>query len=97
MDKRLYIECYCHDNEHRVVFTRYEDNWNDKEIYLSYYLSNHDSLLKRIWTAIKYVFGYRSRYGDFGSTILTEKTTQQLRDFLNEALNYWNEESKGDK
>lgn len=85
-----YIECSCTDSEHTIRLTKYKDDvdW-DHWVYVSYYLSNNDNIFKRIWTAIKYIFGYKSRYGDFGETLLEEKEIKKIIKYLQDALEDW--------
>jgi len=58
-----YFECECYTPEHTVRFTYDPD---DGELYMSVYLWRWP-FWKRVWIAIKYVFGYTSKFGDFDS------------------------------
>jgi hypothetical protein len=50
--------------------------------YTSVYLHHYQSFLKRIWIAIKYVFGYRSKYGHWDCFIMQPKDAERLRSLL---------------
>jgi len=65
-----YYECQCSTPEHTLVFSIDED---DGSVYTSIYLNQYNSFFKRVWIAIKYVFGYKSKYGHWDSTILNKK------------------------
>jgi hypothetical protein len=60
-----HFECICDSNEHMITFKYMKNSYdtNEPELYCSIYLNQYRGLLKRIWTAIKYVFGYKCRYG----------------------------------
>ena len=82
-----HVICECSDHSHTVRFMRFEpqDDW-DNEIYISSYLSTEPNIFKRIWYGIRYIFGYRSQYGEFGETIMNTDQATKLRDYLNEFL-----------
>lgn len=62
------ILCECHCDEHQMTF-KYDSEPEWENIYISYYLQSN-TLWNRIETAIRHIFGHRSRYGDFGEIIL---------------------------
>ena len=71
--------CSCGANEHFFILTEFED---DKEfIYLSVYLS-HVGFFSRIVNALKYVFGYKSKYGEFTEICLDRSTQSRIKAFL---------------
>ena len=59
--------CACHSSEHQIL-TEYDEKYN--QIYVQIHLSTHKNFFKRIWVAIKYVFGYKSRYGEWDNIII---------------------------
>ena len=62
--KSEFFDCLCHSDEHVIIFRYFDDNNDDlKEFYLSVYLNQYRSLFKRIWVAVKYIFGYKCKYG----------------------------------
>ena len=75
-----YYECACHSDEHRLVFT-YEPG--DKEVYASTFLSNYHGIFGRIKNAIKYIFGYKCKYGHFDCFILHENDLDKMINMLN--------------
>lgn len=73
--------CECHNVEHQLVFSYFEDE--DDEVYVDIYLIPEHNILKRIWNAIKYIFGYRSKYGHFDSFIFQKSDAPKLVKILN--------------
>lgn len=75
--------CKCNSIEHQVVFTYFTDN---KEIEGDVYMTIHlipDSFLKRLINGIKYIFGHRSKYGDFDEFIFNRKDADKLQKVVN--------------
>jgi hypothetical protein len=75
--------CKCNSTEHQIVF------WLDKgekEISVQIHLKHYNNIIKRIWVAVKYVFGYRSRYGDWDNFTLKPEDKNRLMNSL-EKLN----------
>ena len=64
-----HFDCECHTPEHSIRFTYDPD---DGDLYMSVFLWKW-SFWKRVWIAVKYIFGYTSRYGDFDSGPSFEK------------------------
>jgi hypothetical protein len=79
------IICDCESTEHQMVL-RYDD---DKDLGRMVYVEIHLVPLvwyKRMWMGIKYIFGYKCKYGNFEEMILSPKHTRQVYD-LYEFLN----------
>tara|TARA_Y100000294_G_scaffold157561_1_gene159240 strand:+ start:130 stop:432 length:303 start_codon:yes stop_codon:yes gene_type:complete len=87
-----HVICECSDHSHTVRLTHFEpqDDW-DSEIYISSHLSTEPNIFKRIWYGIRYVFGYRSRHGEFGETVMKVEQAKELRDYLTEFVESTNE------
>lgn len=69
--KRLdeHIICACGDVEHQIIFRTIDD---DDDVYMSVHLAPLP-FHKRLIHAIKYIFGHRSKYGDFDEVIITKQ------------------------
>jgi len=82
MSDNLHLICSCGLDEHQITFSM-DDYMDDyaPEFYISYHLQS-DSFLKRIKNAFKHIFGFKSRYGDFGNMLLTLKDADEIIDFL---------------
>jgi hypothetical protein len=71
--------CDCLSLEHQIVFL-YDSE--DNELICEVHLSNYLTWPKRIYHAVKYIFGYRSCYGNFDSTIISSKNKHQFQKAL---------------
>jgi hypothetical protein len=76
--KREYVECECGTIEHMLRFT-----WNDDpdwpEIYVDVYLNQRYGLFKRLWYGLKYIFGFKSRFGQFDEATMSYEKVEQLK------------------
>jgi len=64
--------CSCSSKEHQIIIDNDED-----EVYVSVHLV-HRSFFKRLIYGIKYIFGYKCRYGNFEEFILDKSHIKQL-------------------
>ena len=82
--EQQFIVCDCGHIEHLIVlsFDPDESEPEYREIYLEVFLNPHRHFLVRVWHAIKYIFGYRSKYGDFDEVVLGKSQVAKLMDFL---------------
>lgn len=89
--KVLYIECGCIDSEHLISLRRFieSDDNDDKEIYMSYYLSDYKGILKKMWDALKYILGYQNEDGNFGGTMILAEELEKVIDYLQDVLEAW--------
>ncbi len=78
IEKTQFFECCCFSSEHILIFSYCVE---DNEVYTTVFL-NHDSFFKRIINAIKYVFGYKCRYGHFDTFILNKDDLNNLINLL---------------
>lgn len=75
-----YLECRCYSPDHTVRFV-FDDDPEYPELY-AYVLLSQESLFKRIWKALKYVFGFSCRYGHFDEFILRREDCDRLISLL---------------
>jgi hypothetical protein len=90
-----YFDCLCYSNEHTVRFVldpnaKEDGNYEDR-LWLETYLHNYHRWYKRLWIAIKYVFGYRCMYGHFDCTIIKPSQYKKLRELIEHAERLDNE------
>lgn len=78
-DEVLHSTCKCYSAEHTL---RWSYDPSEKEFYTEVFLSQYRNVFQRIWVAIKYVFGYKCRYGHWDCTLLSKEEAIKLRDFL---------------
>ena len=69
--------CQCNSVEHQVSFTWVEDKELDGDVYMEIHLSKL-SFWDRLKHGIKYIFGYRCKYGDFDEVILKKEDVHKL-------------------
>ena len=67
------LECKCTSNQHIMILSKDEDGY-----FVSIHLAPHN-FFTRIFYAIKYVFGYRSKYGDFEEILLSKDAVKVLK------------------
>lgn len=60
-----------------VVYDREE-----KELFIQTQLVNHKNFLRRIWSALKYILGYKCKYGAWEETVLDKEGIEKLSKFI---------------
>lgn len=84
------ILCNCHRPEHQLILTYFPDDAlrqaqeppNEKEMYVQVHLVTYDNFFKRLWTGLRFAFGYHCRYGEWDELILTVEEGKEVWDFL---------------
>lgn len=71
--------CECSSTEHQIVIHYNED---DNIAYCHVHLTTHKNFFKRLWAALRYTFGYKSKYGAWDEFILTPAHAKQLEGLL---------------
>ncbi|MBT3922445.1 MAG: hypothetical protein HOF21_07690 [Nitrospina sp.] len=79
--KTDYFLCECSFPEH-LFFFFYDDK--DNVLYLNIHLSVQQGIFRRIWTAIKYIFGHQSTYGGFDEIIIRPEDRERLVSVINQ-------------
>lgn len=72
--------CKCYNTEHQLIFSYFTD---EKEVYVSVHLIPEYRIFRRIWNAIKYIFGHRSIYGHFDEFIFKSEDADKLQSIVN--------------
>lgn len=70
--------CECGDPEHQFIV----DKDQDFGVYIAILLNPEKSIFKRIWIAIKYIFGHKSIYGAFDYVIINDEDIDRLCEIL---------------
>lgn len=78
--KNHFVVCACNSSEHTIRFM-YDSE--EKELYTEVYLNQHNNFFKRLKIAVKYLFGYTSKYGHFDCTMFSPDEVIKLRAFMN--------------
>lgn len=98
-DSELFL-CECGSAEHQIIFQTYDfsegmtpetlTEWPVEErqaFSITIFLNQYRGFFKRLWVAIKYLFGYKCRYGDFDTIMLgtedAERMVKSLQGYLN--------------
>jgi hypothetical protein len=79
IERQVFI-CECNSLEHQLIFWYDEE---DKELYCEPHLSTHTGFFKRLYSGLRYAFGYKSKYGNWDSTIFKQQDLEKLTEFLN--------------
>ena len=82
--EELFI-CQCGDPSHQFIIAADKETTEGPCAFISVHLSREHNIFKRMWYAIKYVFGARSIYGDFDEIIINPNDADRLQkvvDFL---------------
>lgn len=69
-----FFECICGSEAHTLRF-QLDD---DVELYTSVFLNQYRGFFGRLWIAIKYLFGYKCRYGHWDCTMLKLEDADRL-------------------
>ena len=92
MEEKIFI-CSCCSLEHQVAFWQWKDE-NYNELYINIHLYAHENFFKKLWTGIRYIFGHRSRFGEWDEFIFRQEDLQELKEFLNNNFNYEKKETE---
>jgi len=84
----IIIGCDCGSNEHQIVVSIWPEVNDDEqcEFFLAPHLRIYDGFFKRLWAAIRYVFGHKSRYGHFGEIVLTPNDVREMFRFFDKHI-----------
>lgn len=77
------LVCDCNSTEHQIVIYWDEE---DKCAYCKIHLTNYS-----FWKRLKYLFGYKCKFGAWDEFILSEKHIPQLKQLLEKLQNRKNE------
>lgn len=80
MKHEILIVCNCSSAEHQMLIRKFSD---EDEAYIHIHLKRK-SFFKRLISGIKYIFGYKCKYGDFEEIIVDKDNTEQLYEMLKE-------------
>lgn len=78
-NKREILVCECHSLDHQFAIW-YDDD--SKELYIEPHLASKP-WWKRIQYSIKYILGYKSRFGSFDEIIINPDDADKLIGYLN--------------
>ena len=86
-----YIGCECKSPEHNFLLTLDQD---DKTLILTIFLANNYPWYIRVLKAIKYVFGYKCRYGHFDEMIVDSSNSTKLFELMKKFKEFHTNQNK---
>lgn len=86
IEEPKYFSCACYSDEHTMKFQYLRDDEDARfsEVCASFYVGRTGGCLVRLWAFVKFLFGHRTKYGDFDNFILREKDVDKLLTLLSE-------------
>lgn len=82
----LFVLCDCKNPEHQLVLTADVDKEWGSFISVETHLTTYRNIFKRVWVAVKYVFGHRSKYGEWDDVLIDPTEAERIRDYINKFL-----------
>lgn len=82
---KIMVDCNCYSDEHRAFFSLADEK---DLIFMHIFLVDYDNIFKRIWKAVKYVFGYKCKFGHWDEFQLSRREAKELMEMLNELIDY---------
>ena len=79
------VNCSCNDPSHMLHFYYNEE---DNDLIVTTVLRTEKNIFKRIWIALKYIFGYKRLMCEFSDTLLEENKIKELENLLSQAKHY---------
>lgn len=84
-EKGIVVECTCWYADHQVQL-HYSEDAPYEGLYLTVHLTSPDNVFQRIWYAIRYIFGYKCRYGAWDELDLDRTDCQKVVTYLNDYI-----------
>jgi hypothetical protein len=81
LDGTEFFECQCHSDEHVLRLTLSLDD-EDPEIYASVFLRQYRSFFKRLVIAVRYLFGYKCKYGHWDCFLMKPGDAMRMQGML---------------
>lgn len=85
LDGTNYFECGCGADEHTLRFTM-DKGPEDPGIYTSIYLNQYRPWWVRVGGGLKYIFGYKCKYGHWDCWLMRDEDAKRLRDMCDDYL-----------
>ena len=96
LDQTLFLECMCYSDEHTLKWWLDADpDW--PQVYVSVFLESYPNVFKRMWVAIRYVFGYKCRFGHWDSFMLRPEDIGRMQALLEAYQKAWHDSVENDK
>lgn len=79
--------CECENPKHLIIFS-YSDDEISNDVYMTVHINPCYGFWKRLVHAMRYLFGHKSKYGDFDTFIFKSEDADRLQkivDYMNKA------------
>jgi hypothetical protein len=86
LDGTEFLECSCGSDEHTLRFILSMDE-DEPEIYTTVHLGSYPRGWKRVWIGIRYIFGYKSKYGAWDCFLMKAADAERLQFMLQRLIN----------
>lgn len=78
--------CECRSDEHQYLIYYSDEEMPSGQtcptVYIHPHLITYNSFWKRVWVAIKYIFGHRTKYGQWDEFMLRSSDADKLQDVV---------------
>lgn len=82
METKLVL-CDCGSAEHQLILSYCDDEEPEFQMmYVQIHLTTYKNIVKRILRAVRYVFGYKSKYGDWDEIVVSPQTAVDVIAFI---------------
>lgn len=83
--KQIILDCDCYTTAHKVIVTR--DDWDDHpQLVLYVQMNQWRPWWKRVWFALKWVFGGATPYGHWDTTLVSRESAWELKQLVDQYL-----------
>ncbi len=83
LDGTHYFDCTCGSTEHTLRFTL---DKAENELHTDVFLNQYRPIWQRVWTGLKYIFGYKCKYGHWDCWVLNKSDAARLRNMLDDFI-----------
>jgi len=74
--------CACHSTEHQLILKPWVEDNGEHIVFVEVHLTKY-SFWKRLVHGIKYIFGYKCKYGAWDEVLFDKHHVEQLEDLVN--------------
>lgn len=72
------FRCECGDARHSFTLVRRSSQEDSSDLWAEFYLHNDKNIFKRIWAALRYVFGYKTQSSHWSCVNLSNDDINRL-------------------
>ena len=90
-----YIECECGCAAH-TLRASIDPDPNYPCVYVEFFMG-HFGFWRRLWIGIKYILGFKSKFGHFDEVVLSRCQVEQIRELCDKFLEFDNDQQPEDQ